>query len=133
MFCFWKELSEERKSKRCDRYARFLKREKLNESVISIPNRPSTSDASTDERGIGEIPMSSIREVEAHLPRLVDHAVQTDKEVPVNDKRKESAGGDTLYQRIKTNEKLLNFHTGLPNHDLFLWVLSLVVMKKVYK
>ena len=31
-----------------------------------------------------------------------------------------------LYEEMKGDNKLINFYTGLPNSELFLWVLSLL-------
>ena len=37
-----------------------------------------------------------------------------------------------LYEEIKGDNKLMNFHTGLPNNELFLWVLS-ILDEKIFK
>ena len=98
-----------------DRYDRYLKRQKLNKSVR--PVEPDTPDKSIQETETSENPVTAnIQEVD--LSRLVDQATQTNNEVDVVDgESKKNTGSSTLYQRIKANEKLLNFHTGLPNHE----------------
>ena len=145
VFSFSKSHPKKRKAS-TDRYQRYLKRQEnensltdsksihdigeplLESSVIqSLALSASTEDISNED-------LSLIFHVSAENPvkEYMEKSVQTDeiKFLPVEvtiEKQKIN-----LYEEIKGDKKLMNFYTGLPNNELFLWVLSLLD-EKIFK
>ena len=129
-----------------DRYQRYLKRQEnensptdsgsihdigeplLESSVI----KSSALSASTED--ISNEDSSSAFHVSAENPvkDYMEKSVQTDEikllpgEVTIEKQK------INLYEEIKGDKKLMNFYTGLPNNELFLWVLSLLD-EKIFK
>ena len=66
------------------------------------------------------------------VKKYVEKSVQTDEikflpgEVTIEKQK------INLYEEIKGYNKLMNFQTGLPNNELFLWVLS-ILDEKIFK
>ena len=145
VFSFSKAHPKKRKAS-TDRYQRYLKRQEnensptdsgsihdigeplLESSVI----KSSALSASTED--ISNEDSSSAFHVSAENPvkDYMEKSVQTDEikllpgEVTIEKQK------INLYEEIKGDKKLMNFYTGLPNNELFLWVLSLLD-EKIFK
>ena len=92
----------------------------LESSVI----QSSTLSASTEDISNEDLSLTFHVSTENPVKEYMEKSVQTDEinflpgeviEKQIN-----------LYEEIKGDKKLMNFYTGLPNNELFLWVLSLI-------
>ena len=145
VFSFSKAHPKKRKAS-TDRYQRYLKRQEnensptdsgsihdigeplLESSVI----KSSALSASTED--ISNEDSSSAFHVSAENPvkDYMEKSVQIDEikllpgEVTIEKQK------INLHEEIKGDKKLMNFYTGLPNNELFLWVLSLLD-EKIFK
>ena len=142
---FSKSRLKERKAS-TDRNQRYLKRQEkenllndsksihdigeplLESSVIQISAlSASTEDISNEDSSLtfhvsGENPMK----------KCTEKSIQTDEIKFLPDEVTIEKQKINLYEEIKGDNKLMNFCTGLPDNELFLWVLSLL-HEKIFK
>ena len=88
--------------------------------------------ASTEDVSNEDLPLTFHAPAENPVKEYMEKSVQTDEikflpgEVTIEKQK------INLYEEIKGDKKLMNSYTGLPNNELFLWVLSLLD-EKIFK
>ena len=145
VFSFSKSHSRKRKASR-DRYQSYLKRQENensltdNESIHDIGGpllessliQSSTLSASTEDISNEDSSLAFHVSAQNFVKEYMEKSVQTDEikflpgEVTIEKQK------INLYEEIKGDKKLMNSYNGLPNNELFLWVLSLLD-EKIFK
>ena len=145
VFSFSKSHPKKRKAS-TDRYQRYLKRQENensltdNESIHDIGEQSllessmiqgSALSVSTKDISNEDSSLTFHFSGENSVKKYMEKSVQTDEikflpEVTIEKQKR------NLYEEIKEDKKLMNFYTGLPNNELFLWVLSLLD-EKIFK
>ena len=145
VFLFSKSHPKKRKAS-TDQYQRYLKRQENensltdNESIHDIGEQPllespviqgSALSVSTEDISNEDSSLTFHVSGENPVKKYMEKSVQTDEikflpEVTIEKQKR------NLYEEIKEDKKLMNFYTGLPNNELFLWVLSLLD-EKIFK
>ena len=122
-----------------DRYQRYLKRQENENSLTDSESihdigepllessviQSSALSASTEDVSNEDLPLTFHARAENPVKEYMEKSVQTDeiKFLPgevTTEKQKIN-----LYEEIKEDKKLMNFYTGLPNNEFFLWVFIL--------
>ena len=129
VFSFSKQQSEKSKKRKCDRYNRFVKRQKLSSSIDPQMEVPVTTLEEVNNE-FGQTKVGGISMPVNYSYFSVDQAVQTESQTLEDEGLKKK---HTLYQKIRSKQENINFYTGLTNEKLFKWVLSLVATDTIYK